>query len=488
MRTFTQKPKVIQQTKTAKSTKPSRPLSGQSRDAHSILQLQRTIGNQAVQRLQQSRAEELQAGSATTASTRFGHDFSRIPIFSPSPVQVQPRLMVSAPVDMYEQEAGCVGDAVMRIPETQTEQMIQRQPACPCDGGCPRCQGSKLKLGETKDSVPRVPWDGAPGVPLGSLLKLKLDDQPLPAKGTVDRDGSSALRASTSGSRMPKAVRNKMETAFGTDFSDVRISQGIEASSIGALAFTQGDDIHFAPGQYDPSSQSGQKLLGHELTHVVQQREGRVRPTAQTKGFAINDDPALEAEADRAGGQAVSGERVDYRREPSALRDVSVAVAQAKVSRTSVMNPDDSSWTFLAANRTVISKRVASAIRVGTKHSHYDGWTDTRQLFKFGVAGVDLVLHVYAQKNGVLRSTKEGWYVRNVEVFFGKVPKGSKRVDAAVGWWKPVRFARARWNWKEGCASVELPIEIRVSGGTVELLTITVFGKKDLKSLITFKP
>jgi hypothetical protein len=152
------------------------------------------------------------------------------------------------------------------------------------------------------------------------------------------------------------------------------------------------------------------------------------------------------------------------------------------------MNPDDSSWSFLAANRTVISKRVASAIRVGTKHSHYDGWTDTHQIFKFGVAGVDLDLHVYAQKNGVLRSTNEGWYVRNVEVFFGKVPKGSKRVDAAVGWWKPVRFARARWNWKEGCASVELPIEIRVSDGTVELLTITVFGKKDLKSLITFKP
>ncbi len=66
---------------------------------------------------------------------------------------------------------------------------------------------------------------------------------------------------------------------------------------MGALAYTQGNNVHFAPGQYNPSSQKGQELLGHELTHVVQQREGRVQPTKQGKGMSVNDSPVLEKEA-----------------------------------------------------------------------------------------------------------------------------------------------------------------------------------------------
>jgi|GEM_PF-5877496 len=87
MRTFAHKRKATQQTTPVKSTHAIRALSGQSRDVDSILQLQRTIGNLATRRLLQSNAEELPPGSATIASTRFGHDFSRLPIFSPSRVQ-----------------------------------------------------------------------------------------------------------------------------------------------------------------------------------------------------------------------------------------------------------------------------------------------------------------------------------------------------------------------------------------------------------------
>jgi len=81
---------------------------------------------------------------------------------------------------------------------------------------------------------------------------------------------------SSSGSPLPGPVRHKMETAFGADFSAVRIHQGQQATMIGAQAYTTGSDIHFAPGQYDPHSSAGQQLLGHELWHVVQQKEGRV--------------------------------------------------------------------------------------------------------------------------------------------------------------------------------------------------------------------
>ena len=107
---------------------------------------------------------------------------------------------------------------------------------------------------------------------------------------------------------MPTEVRAKMEASFGADFSAVRIHEGPQAEAIGARAYAQGTDLHFAPGQYDPESAQGQELLGHELAHVVQQGQGRAAATAQGKGLAVNADAGLEHEADVAGARAARGE------------------------------------------------------------------------------------------------------------------------------------------------------------------------------------
>ncbi|MED1916738.1 DUF4157 domain-containing protein [Bacillus thuringiensis] len=115
-----------------------------------------------------------------------------------------------------------------------------------------------------------------------------------------------------SGRSLPDSVQTKMEKAFHTDFSDVQIHpESSVASQIGAVAFAQGNDIHFAPGTYQPETQSGQQLLGHELTHVVQQRQGRVKANVPDASLPINDDPSLEAEADRYGSFAASGTKLD---------------------------------------------------------------------------------------------------------------------------------------------------------------------------------
>jgi Domain of unknown function (DUF4157) len=111
------------------------------------------------------------------------------------------------------------------------------------------------------------------------------------------------LRQKSGGLPLPSEVRTKMETAFSADFSDVRVHVGHEASSLGAIAYTWGSNIHFAPGQYNPHTIQGQKLLGHELWHVVQQRAGRVR-NPFGGGVAVVQDHALEAEADRMGVKA----------------------------------------------------------------------------------------------------------------------------------------------------------------------------------------
>ncbi|MGG1157711.1 DUF4157 domain-containing protein [Brevibacillus formosus] len=118
--------------------------------------------------------------------------------------------------------------------------------------------------------------------------------------------------SSGSGRSLPDSVQAKMEKAFHTDFSDVQIHpESSVASQIGAIAFAQGNDIHFAPGTYQPETQSGRQLLGHELTHVVQQRQGRVKTNVPDASLPINDDPALEAEADRYGSLAAAGAMTD---------------------------------------------------------------------------------------------------------------------------------------------------------------------------------
>ena len=135
---------------------------------------------------------------------------------------------------------------------------------------------------------------------------------PTPAAGaqTIQRKSANGvdafrvtLQPKSGGQPLPSEVRAKMETAFGADFSDVRVHVGHEASRIGAIAYTWGSNIHFAPGHYNPHTLQGQKVLGHELWHVVQQKAGRVKNPFGS-GVAVVQDHSLEAEADRMGLKA----------------------------------------------------------------------------------------------------------------------------------------------------------------------------------------
>jgi predicted chitinase len=111
-------------------------------------------------------------------------------------------------------------------------------------------------------------------------------------------------------------VLGKMGQAMGEDFSGVNIhANSSQASDMGALAYAQGNDVHFAPGQYNPTSTSGQELIGHELAHVKQQREGRVQANNVKDGTPINDDRSLEKEADTMGAKAAQ-----FKADPSAAQ------------------------------------------------------------------------------------------------------------------------------------------------------------------------
>ncbi|WP_051312901.1 eCIS core domain-containing protein [Sporocytophaga myxococcoides] len=149
--------------------------------------------------------------------------------------------------------------------------------------------------------------------PVQAMESEEEEEETVQKKGPVptmamEPEGQYDTGRETASDKLPSTVQAKMETSFGEDFSNVNIHKASSQSKdLNALAYTQGNDIHFAPGQYNTESQKGQELLGHELTHVVQQREGRVQPTVQKKGVGINDDKGLEKEADEMGEKAAKG-------------------------------------------------------------------------------------------------------------------------------------------------------------------------------------
>jgi Domain of unknown function (DUF4157) len=138
----------------------------------------------------------------------------------------------------------------------------------------------------------------------GTPQEHKSENDPAQLK-KASEGGASVASSGKNG--LPDQVKAQMEGAFGTSFDDVKITaNSSKAKEAGALAFAQGNNIHFAPGQYNPESKGGQELLGHELAHVVQQRQGRVQANAEVNGLPVNNDHALESEADQMGAKAAA--------------------------------------------------------------------------------------------------------------------------------------------------------------------------------------
>jgi hypothetical protein len=138
------------------------------------------------------------------------------------------------------------------------------------------------------------------------LLAGRESDAPASLAPSVER-GIGAARGGGAG--LDGGARERMETAFGADFGGVRVHTGAEAGtlsrSLGARAFTTGSDVFFAQGEYRPGTESGDRLIAHELAHVVQQG-GRAGAGPLTVG-APGD--AHEREADAAASAVASGGR-----------------------------------------------------------------------------------------------------------------------------------------------------------------------------------
>ena len=190
-----------------------------------------------------------EAGKSETPSGRLvaGFDFSKIPLHAPAPGRPQAKLTVNAPGDIYEREADRVAEQVMRIPEPGSRHALV--------GGNPKpaaAQNGRAQVQTKSVQANEAGADAAPPI---------VDD---------------VLRSS--GQPLDMATRAAVEPRFGHDFSRVRVHTDARAaeaaSAVNARAFTVNHDIVFGAGEYMPQTDSGRRLLSHELTHVLQQDGG----------------------------------------------------------------------------------------------------------------------------------------------------------------------------------------------------------------------
>ncbi|HWQ48695.1 MAG TPA: DUF4157 domain-containing protein [Methanosarcina sp.] len=224
-----------------------------------IMQLQRTIGNRAVAQLLSGIVNSSAAQQAI--------------------VQRQ---------EISEEEESLQGKMIgtiqrQEIPEEE-EPLEGKFESKPEKVTCPSCFAAPIVQ---KQEIPEEEEKPLQGKMIGTTQRQEIpeEEEPLQTK-----------RENNTG--MPDNLKAGVESLSGIDMSDVRVHfNSSKPAEVGALAYTQGTDIHVASGQ--------EQYLPHEAWHVVQQKQGRVQPTMQMKeGVPVNDDVRLEHEADVMGNHA----------------------------------------------------------------------------------------------------------------------------------------------------------------------------------------
>ncbi|MBE1160669.1 DUF4157 domain-containing protein [Dyella acidiphila] len=150
------------------------------------------------------------------------------------------------------------------------------------------------------------------GDAIGHPMQKKIDASP---RQSAQKSRLTQLQETTAGSGsngLPSSLRTGIEALSGVDIGDVAVHRNsAKPAQMNALAYAQGSEIHLGPGQ--------ERHLPHEAWHIVQQRQGRVRPTmASADGTPVNDDRRLESEADVMGSRALDASTKPVQQMPAA--------------------------------------------------------------------------------------------------------------------------------------------------------------------------
>ncbi|MFZ2900442.1 MAG: DUF4157 domain-containing protein [Saprospiraceae bacterium] len=190
------------------------------------------------------------------------------PFFSPYPIQT--KLAIGQPNDRYEKEADIMAEKVVqKLEKPNYSKPIQRK--------CENC-GQEDKLQKMEEDSEEIEVKGKP------IFETEGNSQ------IQTKSIENQLNSTKGGGRyLSENTRSNMEFAFGADFSSVKVHTDSKATQmsqkLGARAFTHGSNVYFNKGEYAPESTKGEKLLAHELTHVLQQKEGLIHNKIQRQSI-----------------------------------------------------------------------------------------------------------------------------------------------------------------------------------------------------------
>jgi Domain of unknown function (DUF4157) len=274
--------------------------------------------------------------------SHFCHDFSQIPVHTISSSVIQAKLKIGDVGDKYEQEADRLARQVVsqiNAPDSQ----IQRE-------------------------------------------QMPEDDEELQMKPIMQRQTSGGAMAATSdleasiqrlrGSGQPLAqnIRKPMEQAFGADFSGVKVHTNAQSDqlnqSIQARAFTTRQDIFFRHGQFNPESRSGQELIAHELTHVMQQNGSAVQSQGENKKFSAAKGNFIDSQ--NKSNFTYSGE---------AIQLVKLTIAENQTVRQNA-NTRKAQWPEeQGVNKLIAWAKSEGQINSILMNYTYQEWTAVKKVF-----------------------------------------------------------------------------------------------------------
>lgn len=187
---------------------------------------------------------------------------------------IEPTSIGAAPAAIQRECAGCQEEEEETIQTQSAPSLIARRPAPGVTTRPIALQGAGERAEED--------------MPLGQTAIFRKAEFAAPQ---TNAESASPLtdrlaHSQAGGEPLPALTRQRMENAFGYDFSRVRVHRDAEAVEISqrlsAHAFTHGSHIYFSNGMYDPGGSSGKRLLAHELTHVLQQAGTTANKAAPT--------------------------------------------------------------------------------------------------------------------------------------------------------------------------------------------------------------
>lgn len=233
-------------------------------------------------------------------------------------------------------------DLIHSTPQTSVQRVMASQSSAPIQGAGMEEEALQAKVIAQREEMEEEPVQGKfvtqradeEEEPLQGKFTAQLagteEEEPLQGKfeplqraSLEEEEPAQAQPANQTG--LPNQLKSGIENLSGYSMNDVKVYyNSSKPAQLQAHAFAQGSDIHVAPGQ--------EQHLPHEAWHVVQQKQGRVKPTLQLQGHSVNDDAGLEQEADTMGAKALSANPSTSQRKSSKPTEVDTqSTAQRKL-------------------------------------------------------------------------------------------------------------------------------------------------------------